>query len=644
MTNLNLLSLTQRKTLLNALENKETSSTRLKAAVATPNAQILRMVSLTPSSNQSGNLIFGAATTMSTYGTPSDLVTLDGKTCGIAGSGIISDTYLTEVQNKTLESIKTTSSTSTSITYKGKSPVDLHNIKVVIYNLYHKDDNKDTSSTEPETPPTDGPETPPADNPSDPENPSTDPETPPADDGYKSFISTCNGTGATFDTIDEMFSVLSEHGIDTSKGISRADLVKLTQDDTWEDSHWDFFGCLNRIFDVLDGDAETAAVDIYNDGDDGYLTKEELLIFFPDGKIDESRVDYQMRVLEYSQKINEYYQSLSDKDKAQFAIDKTKEYLEVRGMQDQLDSLERLLGQEDYRTTEGIEDSANLIFGNLVFADIGAPDEDGSYNAGVYQYYCTCGSYTGQNGSEYSVALFAEDHNLTTPGYDNLDGSDFDSGITINTNEEIHFFEKPWYMVVDTLVHELTHATAYQYASADLETRMNGTFRAFNKDEVKKLYDDGLISDMEWNQFDGAYTANVQIIEITSSGEVEAKIADLAPLYIKLMYLTSCKWGEYAAYQVDGDFMDSIGGDIFNNTDAYLGNNKWSTFSDGVSYGLLTETYAGGSDTYIAAVETATDGANEQNAITTHIADGYSAAEPLPSYKWWTDGDNGILA
>ena len=724
--------MTQRKALLNAVANATTETTQAQATQQTnqltakysasyalaqqeavpTNRQAISMINFVGADEQVKTPNLSGIDSMVNFVPVGDQVTIGGKTCGIEGSGIISDTYINNVQDKTLGSIKIMSATSSATTYKGMSPADLHKIKQVIYNLHHQNDvppsggngggtpevpgggNEGGSDTPdvpgggnegggdtPEVPGGgnegggdtpdvpgggnegggDTPEVPGGgdegggDTPEVPgggdEGGSDTPDVPgggdeggddtPDDPNYKSFITTCKGTGATFDTVNEMFTVLEEHGIDTSKGISRADLVKLSQDDTWEDSHWDFFGCLNRIFDVLDGDAESVSANIYKDGDDGYLSKEELMVFFPDGKIDENSTDYLLRVLEYSQKIDEYYQSLSDKDKVQYAIDKTRQYLEARGMQAQIDALDRLLAQKDYRTLNGSATSNDIIFGNLVFADLGGTSSDGYTTLGAYAYFpYLCGgsaTYT-VDGKTYDVSLYGVDH--STAAGDGIDGSTYidkngvtqtnDVGLTLNSNDAAEMLNKPWYYIVDTLVHELTHATAYQYVNE--ENNPSGCFNSFNYAQIEQLYNEGLITASEWGQFKN--NQNVRIVDYDSDGNFVSLDDSLSPLYRKLMYLTSCKWGEYAAYQADADFIDSIGGDVMNGKV----NGSWQDYSD---YYTASD---GGS--YYVSVTTAANGTDEASVITSHILKGYGEQEALPNFKWWTNGDeeNGILA
>ena len=63
------------------------------------------------------------------------------------------------------------------------------------------------------------------------------------------------------------------------------------------------------------------------------------------------------------------------------------------------------------------------------------------------------------------------------------------------------------------------------------------------------------------------------------------------------------QWGEYAAYQVDADYNDSIGQDIYKKS--------WDNST------------------------TAVDGPNEKQTIDDHIKSSYDN-ELSPDYKWWS--------
>ena len=57
-----------------------------------------------------------------------------------------------------------------------------------------------------------------------------------------------------FDYLETLTSSWDANKITKDTGISRSQLIKLTQHDDWEDANHDFFGTLNRVFSELDGD------------------------------------------------------------------------------------------------------------------------------------------------------------------------------------------------------------------------------------------------------------------------------------------------------------------------------------------------------------------------------------------------------
>ena len=215
-------------------------------------------------------------------------------------------------------------------------------------------------------------------------------------------------------------------------------------------------------------------------------------------------------------------------------------------------------------------------------------------------------TYTSQ-GHTYKVQLFGDDTK-----YDGVEHGDL--GITLNSNDEYCLLAQPWYMLADTLIHELTHATAYQYVSGT----NSGNFDSFNSDKIYEFYERGLITLSEWQEFQNNQSTKTE------------------PLYSKLVYLVECQRGEYAAYQVGADFMDSVGGDMLEDyQESYIG------------YSPFRKTYI----TQYVNVSNGVNGADEKNSIPEHLlTTGYISEKtpennpPIPDYKWWTNGDNGILA
>ena len=153
-----------------------------------------------------------------------------------------------------------------------------------------------------------------------------------------------------------------------------------------------------------------------------------------------------------------------------------------------------------------------------------------------------------------------------------------DLGITL----DISLLDKNWYELVNVLVHELTHATAYKYSAQDGSTDIVW-------DGVEQLYNLGYISDAEYNWYD----------ENWSEDWTDAQIK-------RLYYLMSCAWGEYTAYQADADYLDSVAGDVY---DKHL--------------------------------TTSADGADEKQVIIDHVNASYNGIEgeldeAYPDFKWWS--------
>ena len=421
-----------------------------------------------------------------------------------------------------------------STTFRDFSPSEISKIKQVIYNIHN-------GITDPITPTPDDPDP-------DPVPPTPDePDVPPTPTEKSSFIT-------EFCDVDTMFEYLNtlDSSITKSSGLSKAQLVALTQDDDWEDSNNDFFGSLNRIFDKLDTSG------------DNVLSYSEIKTFIGE-EIGSSFSTYQTKVNNYSDQIQREYERLSDQKKLEFAIEKTEEYLQAAGMQDQLDALNRLLEQTDRYNT--------IKVGNIAIADLNAGNNSGFRTLGSYNYTAWSYEYENKNGETGEYALWANDNDNNTDGYD--------LGITL----DISLLNGNWYTLVNTLVRELTHATAYRYY-ADNEGGIDGTI-------IIELHNKGIVSDEEYNYYI-AHWSNI------CSGN---KTAEEDAMYERLQYLLYTAWGEYSAYQADADYNDSIGQDVYKK-----------------SYDNAT---------------TAVNGNLEKDTIANHIDKSYEKEIP-PDYKWWS--------
>ncbi len=415
-----------------------------------------------------------------------------------------------------------------STTYRDFSPSEITRIKQVIYNLH----NGITNPIEP------NPGTP------DPDEPDI-PVIPPEPSEKKSFIE-------EFCDVDTMFEYLNtlDSSITKSSGLSKAQLVSLTQDDDWEDSNNDFFGSLNRVFDKLDIN------------DNGILSYDEIKNLIGE-ELGENFSAYQTKVNNYSNQIQRTYEQLSNQKKLEFAIEKTEEYLQAAGMTDQLDALHRLMGQTDSHNT--------IKVGNIAIAELNAGNTSGYRTLGSYNYMAWSYDYENKNGETGKFALWGNDN----------DTSANDLGITL----DISLLDGNWYTLVNTLVHELTHATAYRYYADNIGS-IDGNI-------IIELHNKGIVSDDEYSYY-LAHWSNI------CSGN---KTAEENAMYERLQYLLYTAWGEYAAYQADADYNDSIGQDVYKQ----LGDNA----------------------------TTAVNGVNEKDTIADHINKSYEDEIP-PDYNWWS--------
>lgn len=331
---------------------------------------------------------------------------------------------------------------------------------------------------------------------------------------------------------------------------SRAQLVALTQRDDWEDSNYDFFGSLNRVFNVIDTDSN------------GTLSYAEIKAFIGD-EIGANVNTYKNKVNTYANQLEAEYQKLSNQEKLEFVLERTAEYLTAAGLTDQLAALYRLKQETDLY--------CDVSVGQIGFRDLNEGNNSGYITLGSYSYLAATIEYE-INGNTYSVAVWGGD----------TDDAENDLGITL----DISCLDETWYYLVDVLVHELTHATASSWYNTDY---VNGNIYYPTGTQVKKLYDAGIISASDYNTY---YTkANAGTLTDDE--------------YNYLWYLACCAWGEYAAYQVDADYVDSIAGDVY---DA----------------GTMT---------------TSVNGSNEKQTIINHIEAGYNDenyTEPMPNYKWWS--------
>ena len=366
---------------------------------------------------------------------------------------------------------------------------------------------------------------------------------------------------------DSMFNYF--HSIDSSitksTGITRAQLIRFTQEDDYEDDNYDFFGTINRIFNKLDKNS------------DSKLTAAEIEAFIG-SELGEDVQEYKDKVNQFAAEIQSTYSSLSPQQKLEYVLARTREYLEAAGLTKQIKALDRLTSEQDKVNTDAVAKKGQIVM--TEFPDRG----DG---------YITLGAYSSASFS-YTYDDVNEPYKPFTGLYFGWDNDDdgVDRGITLNKI----LLDREWYNLVDTLVHELTHATAWlYYPNPTCEASPGGGYYIyFSMSSVDELFNLGVIDTTEYNKFKRAFN--------------DYSFYSDTDMQNRLSYLLECQWGEYAAYQVDADYMDSIAGDIFDGGAA---------------------------------------GADEKDRIISHINSGYNntdvdpsdedySKEVVPEYKWWT--------
>jgi len=389
----------------------------------------------------------------------------------------------------------------------------------------------------------------------------------------------------SFKNTDELFEYFADKfGSNVSNGITKAQLTSLTQDDDAEDQNNDFFGVLNRAF------AEKGPNDVIT-----YKEINNLLIKAAGSDARITPEEFKNKVNQYSNKVqNEFASCSSNNDKMEFILKKTREYLIAAGLDVQLAAMDRLLGLTD--TNPNGDHVCNK--GQIAFAAF-EPNSDGSTTLGTYQptsAYSFCnGVYTSvKNNQKYWVQLWAGDE-------DGVDTDIPDGGLTLNS-DYLDANKHKWYEVVDTMVHELTHATAYYYYNVVKNSEGNVTAilpTANGLDYMKKV---GALTNSEYDRFSG-YIAGTNTLQDDELARLE--------------YLLVTMWGEYRAYQADANYLDSIGADVLD----------------------------GSSD-----LTTAVNGSQEQSTIEQHIYKYYDnngsplddygnpsdVFNPCPDWDWWS--------
>ena len=505
----------------------------------------------------------------------SDTVSIGGKNVDIFGD--ISDAQVEEIYNKVLK-VQSDVPEKLTTTYSDLSPKEISDIKKAVYSVHNAipEELHLPSGTAFPVPkrlaigtstPTDP----------DPEEPGTvhiggddtggtgdDTGGPSSGDTSTKTTFLKNQYASIVDT-DSMFTYFNniDSSITKSTGITRAQLVSFTQEDDYEDGNYDFFGTINRIFNVLDKDSNNK------------LTASEIETFI-ENELGTDVSAYLSKVNSYAAEIQTYYSGLSNQKKLEYVLERTKEYLEAAGLTKQVQALNRLKSETDTANSGAVAKVGQIVMVDLNPGYTGGPFTLGAYSNSAYvppEGY----DYVTENGEKYDVSIWASDNDIS--------GQDY--GITLDKT----LLDDNWYELVDTLVHELTHATAYLYAGTDLSGYYD--FSLFNFDEVTNMYNDGIMSSTEYNWYKNNWN---------NPTPPNDKI-------VRLMYLVECRRGEYAAYQVDADYVDSIAGDVLDGT---------------------------------SVLSMAVNGNQEKSTIENHVYkyyDNYGEEEYLqayPDYKWWT--------
>ncbi|MBP3924348.1 hypothetical protein J6E39_03810 [bacterium] len=322
----------------------------------------------------------------------------------------------------------------------------------------------------------------------------------------KSYISEFTDTTTMFNFVNSI-----DNTINYNTGISRTKLLNLIKRENWEDANKDFFGSLNRCFDKIDKDQ------------DGTLAFNEILEFMGEEVGDFNT--YKAKVEAYAAEIQNEYEKLGDQAKLEYAIDKTREYLEAAGLTNQLKALERLLSEEDtYNKKVGI---------GQITIDKLDPGTLGQYAPLGCSFDAPYDCYTDPDtGIKYGYSIYITDKD----GSKDSDGVAHDLGITLDSS----LLSAKWYELVDVLVHELTHATAYLYFTPDENGQLGNI-----EESLKLMYEQKVLTNEQYNY----YKTNSNNLTIEEQ--------------VKLCFLAETIWGEYSAYQADADYMDSIAGDVY---------------------------------------------------------------------------------
>ena len=240
--------------------------------------------------------------------------------------------------------------------------------------------------------------------------------------------------GERYLVFDKFFTyVNSKNGsITKDTGITRAQLVKLTQDDDLEEDFGYFFSQINKVFNVLDDNSNSvlsadeikAFIKAYPDLIDSMIDIQTGTIANDSDLANSVEREYQQRIEAYAAKIQAKFSAMTLDQKKAFVIARTEEYFNAAGMTDQANALARLK-------------AANKI----AYDDLNKDSSGSGTTLGVYLYYM---------------------NSAGTSWYSDDDEGDGMGGMFLDVNMAKNSSTK-WYDLVEVMVHEVTHATAYLY-------------------------------------------------------------------------------------------------------------------------------------------------------------------------------------
>lgn len=363
-------------------------------------------------------------------------------------------------------------------------------------------------------------------------------------------------TGYSFNNTDELFAWFEAQGIKgakTDKKITKADLTQLIhKNEANEDANADFLGILNRAF------SEKGAKDTIT-----YKEINNLLIKAAgtDAKVDVG--EFKSKVEQYAAKVQKEYEKCGNNQaKLEFIINKTYEYLDAAKLDLQKAALERLKNEKDTYYPEDTPHVGQIVFANFEGNDA-ALSGSGVVTYGAYAFKGagwtdadgkTINSYTSTSepGRPYATTLWAGDDDTVDES-----GKKADFGLTLMVQFLEPKYGYKWYEIVDTLVHELTHATAYCFF--DVKKSEDGTLIGIlpSIKGLEYMRDNGIITKDEYDKFVGCISGGT-----LSDGDLS-----------RLQYLLSVMSDEYMAYQADADYLDSIGADILDADSKHLATN-----------------------------------------------------------------------